>query len=1119
VFSLKRIAISVLVAILFLGSILSMVSFNPIQESAPVTDNTRNPTQVTVAQAKNMLDTDPTLFVVDVREIQAYPMGHLRGTYPIPDTELSYRMDEIPTTRPVLVYCKQGDNSPAAAQDIVNSGHSEVYEMAGGYLDWRDAGYPLYIKYNFLQVGIDQATSGDTLYVSSGYYFEDVFVNKQVTLLGENRSTVFVNGTSEAINVTTSGVEMTNIIMAEAEVGLAVRIDGLVMDNCSFVDNEYGARLYNCQNTVMKDCDFIGCGLDITSNNLNQWNSHDIDGTNTVNGRPLEYIVGAQYRDVEGAGQVVLVESDDVNITSCNLSDASIGVLAKTCDSLSISGNQFTGNQEAVTLVDSTNAKIERNLFDTNIGEGVCLYSNSNFNNVTNNGILNNGGHAVWIGSGCNGNTAFGNNIIDNNDPLDQAWDDGAGNVWNNATMGNYWNDWTTPDVDVNGIVDVPYNITGGANTTDDLPLTLPFGEPIISTANQIVAFEDQLYNVAYTVFDLDTPAGSLVWNYSSDADWLTFSPSHVLYGTPTNDDIRQYWVNISVFDGMYTDMTNFTITVWNTNDPPVINVTDITTSTEEVLYMATYTATDMDPTKDTFTWNVTSGAGFLTMHADTGVLIGTPGNDHVGQNWVNVTVDDGKGGIDWTNFSLEVVDTNDPPEIISDDVRICYEDMSYSVVYEANDIDLTGDTLTWGLVTNAPFLSMDSSTGNLTGTPRASHIGNYWVNVSVSDGRGGSDNSNFSLKVNNTNDGPLGVDWTLTVFEDFEPQLFDLGTIFTDEDGDDLQFFVKDQVNLNASVTGSWLDFSGEPNWNGWENLSVAASDLVLVDEVILSIHVVPVNDPISLVRIGLETGGTPKVNITNETALGFTSTVEDVDLDFEGDSFTYRWTSNISGQLGTASSISGILLPIGEHLITLNVTDKAGSGREDEIIVTVKNASEPVTPPPDDDIVDDDIVEDDDDTEEDDSWKNMMFIVIIVLLVIIIVLFVVLIFKPKKEEEKMERADELMDWEEGDEDEDDDEDPLGPGDLEDDFEDEDDEDWGDVTDWDDDDEDWPAEDDEPDLDEPEPDLEDEDDLMDDEEEDLDDEVEEESPEAPPKKKAKTKGKGKKGGGKKKKR
>lgn len=62
-----------------------------------------------------------------------------------------------------------------------------------------------------------------------------------------------------------------------------------------------------------------------------------------------------------------------------------------------------------------------------------------------------------------------------------QAYDNGKKSVWFSEENGNYWYDWTTPDVDMDGVVDSPYSIDGTAGASDDYPLVWNF-EPVIKT-------------------------------------------------------------------------------------------------------------------------------------------------------------------------------------------------------------------------------------------------------------------------------------------------------------------------------------------------------------------------------------------------------------------------------------------------------------------------------------------------------------------------------------------------------------------------------------------------------------------------------------------------------------
>ena len=58
---------------------------------------------------------------------------------------------------------------------------------------------------------------------------------------------------------------------------------------------------------------------------------------------------------------------------------------------------------------------------------------------------------------------------------------------------------------------------------------------------------------------------------------WLSLSSSGLLTGTPTNDDVGQHTVTIKVTDKAgLSDEKIVSITVKNTNDPPLIEVADL---------------------------------------------------------------------------------------------------------------------------------------------------------------------------------------------------------------------------------------------------------------------------------------------------------------------------------------------------------------------------------------------------------------------------------------------------------------------------------------------------------------------------------------------------------------
>ncbi|MCK5560330.1 MAG: PQQ-binding-like beta-propeller repeat protein, partial [Thermoplasmata archaeon] len=275
---------------------------------------------------------------------------------------------------------------------------------------------------------------------------------------------------------------------------------------------------------------------------------------------------------------------------------------------------------------------------------------------------------------------------------------------------------------------------------------------PNITTDDNLTAIEDTYYEINYQYVDIDRENVAQVgtWNLSSNATWLSFNPTTaMLNGTPTNNDVGKYWVNISINDTMDMDFTNFTLTVLNENDDPIIETTDIEITYEDELYEVDYNATDIDSLISNQIWFLDTNATlWLDINPSTGIINGTPTNDEVGNYWVNVSVDDGDTGLAFTNYTLIVLNVNDRPEIITEDELIANANILYSVDYNATDIDSPLSQLTWSLNTNSTWLDLDTSTGVISGTPTISDVGWFNVNITVDDGDGGQDWHDFILTV-----------------------------------------------------------------------------------------------------------------------------------------------------------------------------------------------------------------------------------------------------------------------------------------------------------------------------------------------------------------------------------
>jgi len=279
---------------------------------------------------------------------------------------------------------------------------------------------------------------------------------------------------------------------------------------------------------------------------------------------------------------------------------------------------------------------------------------------------------------------------------------------------------------------------------------------PKIITEDNLTAIEDIYYEVGYNYNDVDlTNIGQFgFWNSDTNADWLKFNTNTaILHGTPNNDDVGEYWVNISIDDSIDSDFTNFTLTVINVNDAPIIITNETNMIDEDEFYEVNYEALDVDTSLNNLTWFMSTNASWLEFDQKSAALSGLPENNDVGKYWVNISVNDGEY-IDFSNFTLKVINVNDPPKIITKEIALAYEDNYYEMDFKAEDTDNKQNDLTWTINTNAQWLIIDNINSIINGTPTNDDVGEYWVNLSVTDGEY-FDYENLTLKVINTNDPP----------------------------------------------------------------------------------------------------------------------------------------------------------------------------------------------------------------------------------------------------------------------------------------------------------------------------------------------------------------------------
>jgi hypothetical protein len=354
-------------------------------------------------------------------------------------------------------------------------------------------------------------------------------------------------------------------------------------------------------------------------------------------------------------------------------------------------------------------------------------------------------------------------------------------------------------------------------------------------SAGELVATEDASYLLNLTAEN----ATSTSWTYKTNASWLELNASvPQLTGMPDNSEVGSFWVVVNGTDQFgRSNELNFTITVNNT--APGILTADQTTALEDLQYRVDYDSSDDG--QGNISWSLLAEtAPWLSINTATGVLDGLPGNDDVGEHAIRVSVTDGNGGLDWTSFMLNVINVNDKPVIITGDITLATEDVRYEVDYEATDPDVSDILFQWSVETTAGWLSMNGSTGVLSGIPSNSDVGNCTVNVTVRDLAGATSYHEFTLQVQNVNDPPVWKDVPsdATIVEG-NTYIFDVNA--TDVDiGDTLTYGLKTEPATDAVIGAGSGIIAWTPDKAEVYIFNVSAGDgwLIIFHEFVMTVE-----------------------------------------------------------------------------------------------------------------------------------------------------------------------------------------------------------------------------------------------------------------------------------------
>lgn len=168
------------------------------------------------------------------------------------------------------------------------------------------------------------------------------------------------------------------------------------------------------------------------------------------------------------------------------------GILILNSDNNYISDNTLLFNPKAGIEIDASSSNtIANNMVFNNTESGISVWTNlgsgNGYDNYLTGNVIHGNGNGIYLSNTSDNqildnevvnNNQIGiaialnvnNSIISNNYLLtngNHAFDHGLNNDWN----GNYWDNYSASDDNNDGIGDIPYNIPGGSNSKDYVPI------------------------------------------------------------------------------------------------------------------------------------------------------------------------------------------------------------------------------------------------------------------------------------------------------------------------------------------------------------------------------------------------------------------------------------------------------------------------------------------------------------------------------------------------------------------------------------------------------------------------------------------------------------------------
>ena len=348
--------------------------------------------------------------------------------------------------------------------------------------------------FSSIQAAINAAANGDTIHVRMGHYYEHVVVNKQVNLIGENKTSIIDgNSTGDVVTVAANNVELSGFTIQNS--GRRIVTDGPPPMGFPVYEDMCGVYLYG------------------------------YTGSNISGNRIMQNFVGL---NIESTSNVIVSKNQIIN----NYGDCGIRVAFSS--SITLSGNEINLNPLCGAVIfQCTSSAVTENQITENQNSGIVISFLSRFITVSKNNITNNAYHGLNLANAVE-NYVFGNNISGNYYGV--CLSGGTSNkVYENYIQANYYGvafyDSSTNQSFNNQLVNNTsdeYNFVSNIPDTSEsfFPTPSPSPSPPPTTSNSCITVEillpaSGLHQKGLNEATKDIP---LIFTMNEPVSWMAYS-------------------------------------------------------------------------------------------------------------------------------------------------------------------------------------------------------------------------------------------------------------------------------------------------------------------------------------------------------------------------------------------------------------------------------------------------------------------------------------------------------------------------------------------------------------------------------------------------------------------